>query len=71
MLQADPEFCKQSSQGDNAKLGGRKGNMEQFKPGVDTAHLIFSDYGGGLVFKFPYFGKYENELMPVLNSGAS
>ena len=26
--------------------------------------------GGGLVFKFPYFAKYENELMPVLNSGA-
>lgn len=66
-LQADPDFCRETSQSDNAKLGGRKGNMDQFKPGVDSVHLIFSDYTGELVFKFPYFDKYESVLMPVLN----
>jgi len=68
-LQADPNFCRESSQaGKNAKLGGRKGNMDQFKPGVDSVHLMFSDYDGGLVFKFPFFTKYESQLMPVLNA---
>jgi|AntAceMinimDraft_12_1070368.scaffolds.fasta_scaffold99521_1 hypothetical protein len=42
--------------------------MEQFKPGVDGVHLIFSDFSGELVFKFPYFAKYEQQLMPVLNA---
>ena len=32
-LDAMPDFCRSSSQTDNAKLGGRKDNMDQFKPG--------------------------------------
>jgi len=67
-LQATPDFCRESSQDDNAKLTGRKGNMDQFKPGVDSVHLIFSNYQGDLVFKFPYFEKYRSKLMPVLNA---
>ena len=67
-LRATPEFCRAASQGDNARLGGRKGNMDQFKPGVDSAILIFSDYTGRLVFKFPYFDKYADLLRPVLDT---
>ena len=65
-LQSDPTFCQKSSQEDNASLGGRKGNMDQFKPGVDSAILIFSDYNGKLVFKFPWYDKYEPLLAPIL-----
>ena len=68
ILDANPDFCRESSQLDNAKLTGRKGNMDMFKPGVDSVHLIFSDYEGSLVFKFPYFSKYERELLPLINS---
>ena len=36
----DAGLRRSSSQTDNAKLGGRKGNMDQFKPGVDSAIMI-------------------------------
>jgi hypothetical protein len=65
-LENTPGFCAKQSQDDNACLGGRKGNMDQFKPGVDSAILIFSDYNGRLVFKFPWFDKYEALLEPIL-----
>ena len=66
-LQSTPEFCAKASQEDNASLGGRKSNMDQFKPGVDSAILIFSDYAGKLVFQFPWFEKYEPLLKPILD----
>ena len=66
-LQSTPEFCAKAAQEDNASLGGRKSNMDQFKPGVDSAILIFSDYAGKLVFKFPWFDKYENLVAPILD----
>ena len=66
-LQSTPEFCAAASQEDNASLGGRKSNMDQFKPGVDSAILIFSDFSGKLVFKFPWFEKYEPLLAPILD----
>ena len=67
-LDAMPDFCRSSSQTDNAKLGGRKGNMDQFKPGVDSAIMIFSDFTGELVFKFPYYDRFEALIEPVLKS---
>jgi hypothetical protein len=41
--------------------------MDKFKPGVDSAILIFSDHAGKLVFKFPWFEKYEPLLAPILD----
>ena len=67
-LDAMPDFCRSSSQTDNAKLGGRKDNMDQFKPGVDSAIMIFSDFTGELVFKFPYYDRFEALIEPVLKS---
>jgi hypothetical protein len=66
-LQSTPDFCAKAAQEDNASLGGRKSNMDQFKPGVDSAILIFSDYAGKLVFKFPWFDKYESLVKPILD----
>ena len=66
-LQSTPDFCQAASQEDNASLGGRKSNMDQFKPGVDSAILIFSDYAGRLAFEFPWFRKYEHLLAPILD----
>lgn len=66
-LQSTPDFCAETSQEDNASLGGRKSNMDKFKPGVDNAILIFSDHAGKLVFKFPWFEKYEPLLAPILD----
>ena len=66
-LQSTPDFCAKASQEDNASLGGRESNMDKFKPGVDSAILIFSDHAGKLVFKFPWFEKYEPLLAPILD----
>jgi hypothetical protein len=66
-LQSTPDFCAKTSQEDNASLGGRKSNMDKFKPGVDSTILIFSDHAGKLVFKFPWFEKYEPLLAPILD----
>ena len=68
MLQTDPFFCRPENQKGNAKLGGRQSNMNRFKPGVDSVILIFSDFSGMFVYKFPYFYKYQEMLMPVLLS---
>jgi hypothetical protein len=65
-LERAPGFCSKEAQDDNASLGGRKENMDQFKPGVDSAILIFSDYAGRSVFKFPWYEKYETFLVPIL-----
>jgi hypothetical protein len=52
----------------NAFLQGRESNLNQFKPGTKTIHLIFSDQGGMDVYQFPWYNKFAPLIEPVLNA---
>jgi hypothetical protein len=53
---------------DNAVLWGREGNMQRFKPGTQTAHLVFSDQAGQQCFHFPYWARWRPLALPVIQT---
>lgn len=55
-----------TNQSDNAAFKNRA-SVDRFKPGVLGINLILSDIEGVEIYYFPYFKKYEEYLMPILN----
>jgi hypothetical protein len=52
----------------NAFLDGRSKNLNQFKPGTSSIHLIFSDQDGDSVFEYPWYKeKFARFLDPMLD----
>ena len=52
----------------NAFLDGRSKNLNQFKPGTYSIHLIFSDQDGDSVFEYPWYKeKFARFLDPMLD----
>lgn len=51
----------------NAFFAGRGANMAAFKPGVEAAHLIFSDRQGTKVFQFPWFHRFAALVEPLVD----
>jgi len=51
----------------NAWLAGRSSNLNEFKPGTSSIHLLFSDQSGDTVFEFPWwkyrFGRLINPIL--------
>jgi len=59
----DPELALRH----NAVLTGREDNMARFKPGVQTAHLVFSDQTASTCFHFPWWDHWRPVVMPVIS----
>jgi len=52
---------------ENAVLGGRAGNMQRFKPGTQTAHLVFSSQDARSCYHFPYWEEtWRAPILPLL-----
>ncbi len=51
----------------NAVLTGREDNMARFKPGVQTAHLVFSDQTAKTCFHFPWWDEWKPTVMPIIS----
>ena len=54
-----------TNQSDNAVFKNRA-SVDKFKPGVLGINLILSDIEGDEIYYFPYFKKYQENLMPIL-----
>ncbi|GFH23738.1 Asp_Arg_hydrox domain-containing protein, partial [Haematococcus lacustris] len=50
----------------NAVLKGREDNMAQFKPGVRSMYLIFSDQSTAHAYHFPYYQYFQQEVQPLM-----
>jgi hypothetical protein len=54
---------------ENAVLGGRDGNMARFKPGVQSAHLVFSSQDASVCYHFPYWEEtWRPVVLPILQT---
>lgn len=61
------DWGEESQTRSNAWLSGRAKNLNQFKPGVLSIHLIFSDQDGKTVFEFPWYNsRFAKLLNPIL-----
>ena len=50
----------------NAHFEGRQDNMSNFKPGVETVILVFSDQKGEVLFRFPWYEKLKPLVEPIV-----
>lgn len=66
-LAVGPLWDRSVAEATNAVLGGREGNMARFKPGTQTAHLVFSDQAAGACFHFPWWDEWKPLVMPVVS----
>ena len=57
------DWTEEAARKSNAWLTGREGNLNQFKPGTYTIHLLFSDQNGASVYEFPW---YKERFAPFL-----
>jgi len=52
----------------NAFLKGREGNLNDFKPGTSSIHLVFSDQKGNDVYEFPWYRqRFASFIEPLLD----
>jgi len=61
------DWSEETARKSNAWLTGREGNLNQFKPGTYTIHLIFSDQKGANVYEFPWYKeRFASFLEPLV-----
>jgi hypothetical protein len=62
----EADWGEEAQRASNAWLAGRSSNLNQFKPGTASIHLVFSSQSGGAVYEFPWYRERFAALMDPL-----